>query len=265
MTRLPLHRATRTMISAAALGAFLLLTSRVMAGGLEVSPTTLQITSQQSAEGITLSNVGDTPLHAQVRVFAWSQKDNEDLLTPSTGITVSPPMLQIAPGASQLLRVIRSTSAPTGGSEQTYRLIIDEIPSPAPLPSGGSGTAGAKKASGTKSSTALDFYMRYSLPVFVGDTNDNAPSSLTWQLATSPRQWTLSVHNVGQTRAQIADIAAVLPNEERKMLFSGLAGYVLAGQSRSWTISAPDEGQKVIGLEAMINRKVLPVHADLAR
>ncbi|QNP50060.1 fimbrial biogenesis chaperone [Diaphorobacter aerolatus] len=192
MFSLRLFPVSRLLIATCALGG-LLMASTVRAGGLEVSPTTLQITSQQSADGITLSNVGATALHAQVRVFAWSQQDNEDLLTPSNALIVSPPMLQIAPGSSQLLRVIRSSGAPAPGTEQTYRLIIDEIPATV-TPTDAAGSAPPKGLS-----NSLNFYMRYSLPVFLGDTNDAPKTQLTWRVDKAPREWTLTVTNNGPT------------------------------------------------------------------
>lgn len=269
MTRLPMRRVSYSMARAYAATILLVTGAQVSAAGLEVSPTTLQLAPQQPAEGIMLSNIGDTPLHAQVRVFAWIQKDNEDLLMPTAALSVSPPMLRIAPRTVQLLRVIRTPSASAGGTEQAYRLIIDEIPSNAPPPGSDleSDTAGKKGATHDKTSTALSFYMRYSLPVFVGDSNDNTPPSLSWQLAKTARQWTLSVNNVGKTHAQIADLAAVTKPaaQERILLLPGLVGYVLAGQSRSWSLEAPDNAQELLGLEAMINRQVQPLHVDLAR
>lgn len=232
------------------------------AGGLEVSPTSLQITSQQSADGITLRNVGTTPMHAQVRVFAWSQKDNEDLLTPSNGVTVSPPMLQIAPGTSQLLRVIRTGTSPTPGTELTYRLIIDEIPAAATAPNASVATSEKTEAPRKVPANALSFYMRYSLPIFVGDTNDAPKTQLSWRLEKTAKEWTITANNTGGNRAQIADIQAVLPDDKRQELLPGLVGYVLAGQTRHWSFPAPDNAKKMTRLEAMVNRDVQPLHVS---
>ncbi|QIL81965.1 molecular chaperone [Diaphorobacter sp. HDW4A] len=238
----------------------------VSAAGLEVSPTSLQIASRQSADGITLRNVGDVTMYAQVRVFAWSQQNNEDLLTPSTALSVSPPMVQIAPGTSQLLRVIRSSGLPPSGTEETYRLIIDEIPAssitPAAAQAAASGASNSTAAPAKGTAPALSFYMRYSLPVFLGDSSDAPQTTLTWSLAKSANEWTIGVINTGANRAQVADITAVLPSGEKQVLMSGLVGYVLAGQSRHWNVPAPASTTKIDHFQAMINRTVQPIHVS---
>lgn len=261
MAYLRSSQVTRFLMTTCLIGGALI-APHAQAGGLEVSPTTLQITSKQSADGITLRNVGTTPIHAQVRVFAWSQKNNEDLLTTSNGITVSPPLLQIPPGTSQLLRVIRTSGAPLAGAEETYRLIIDEIPATTAAPAAAQAAIASSEAPKNGAAGGLDFYMRYSLPVFLGDSNDAPKTQLTWALQKSPKEWTLNVNNVGVYRAQIADVLAVLPDGSKRVLISGLAGYVLAGQSRHWSFPAPDSATKVDHFEAMINRDVQPLHVS---
>src|SRR5688572_1278675 len=43
------------------------------AGLIHVKPTTLVMPPGQSAAVLTVTNNGDTPINAQVRVFAWDQ------------------------------------------------------------------------------------------------------------------------------------------------------------------------------------------------
>src|SRR3546814_5352214 len=74
---------------------------------------------------------------------------------------VSPPMFTIAPGTQQLVRVVRVGGTPAANGEQSYRLLIDEVPDP---------TAPSK--------TTLNFVLRYSVPVFIGNA-DSAPE-LNW-------------------------------------------------------------------------------------
>src|SRR5690606_5105412 len=53
------------------------------ATGLQVSPTSLSLGEARAADGIWFSNTGRDRLHAQVRVYAWSQTGGKDLLEPS--------------------------------------------------------------------------------------------------------------------------------------------------------------------------------------
>src|SRR5690606_36902980 len=119
----------RLAIFSAALS--LLATALPYALGLQVSPVTVTRTAKETADGLTLSNVGDTTVHAQVRVYHWSQDQDGDRLDLSTGLVISPPMVVLEPGGKQLVRVIRTKLAPADGQpEDAYRVVIDELPVP---------------------------------------------------------------------------------------------------------------------------------------
>lgn len=104
----------------------LLFSGYTAASGLQVTPVTLTLEQTQRAEGIWLSNSGDSPINAQVRVFRWSQSSYKDQLAASQGLVISPPMLTIPPGGKQLIRVIRTGSP--AKVEDAYRLSINELP-----------------------------------------------------------------------------------------------------------------------------------------
>lgn len=230
-----------------------------LASGLQISPTTLQLAASQNADGIWLSNVGDTVISAQARVFLWTQQDEDDRLAPSTGLVVSPPMLQIPPGGKQFVRVIRS--GPPPAAETAYRVVVDELPVEAP-PSEGTPQVAAPAAQGKKQ-MGLSFVMRYSLPVFLNGTSATAPAApeLAWSVRKSATQWRLQVRNTGSTRARIADVQAVLADGSRTMLHGGLLGYALAGQTMHWNLPAPTTQQPVTGYEALVNYEVQQLHA----
>ena len=235
----------RTRLLATSSG--LLLAHAAASGGvLEVTPTLLQIATRQNADGVQLSNTGEGAIRAQVRVYAWTQQNGDDLLTPTRALIASPPLLHIAPGRTQLLRVIRAFGPVPVVEELAYRLIIDELPS-SPVPS-----VPPKQAD----TTAISFRMRYSLPVFVGDapTASVAPQ-LAWSFESTGRHWTLHATSSARSHAQIADLQAVLADGSRRMLFPGLLGYVLAGRSMQWSMPALTQpGSPIVSFEAMINR-----------
>lgn len=96
------------------------------ASGLQIAPVTLTLQATQNADGIWLSNAGENVLNAQVRVFHWRQEQTA-IRCPLSGLVISPPMLALAPGERQLIRVIR-TAPPSASVEEAYRLAIDELP-----------------------------------------------------------------------------------------------------------------------------------------
>jgi fimbrial chaperone protein len=93
-------------------------------GHLQARPTMLELAPGAAAGRMTLANTGDEPVPAQVRVFAWIQKDGEDVLVPTTDIVLSPPIVTVPAGAEQLVRIVRQ-GRPPARSDQAYRIVVD--------------------------------------------------------------------------------------------------------------------------------------------
>ncbi len=197
------------------------------AASLQVGPTSVTLQARQNADGLTLSNTGTAPLHAQVRVFRWTQENGEDRLQPTQDIAVSPPMLTIAPGAKQLVRVIR-LGPPPADAETSYRVIVDELPV----------ATGAAQAEAPAKS-GLQFVLQYSVPVFLMPAGeaDIAPRLQT-RLANEGGNAFLEISNTGRQHAQVADLVLVDARGERRAIAPGLSGYVLPGQTKRWPLPA---------------------------
>ncbi len=192
-----------------------------IAGGFSVSPTTLEFKADQTAQGLRLHNSGDRPINAQLRVFEWSQTAGEDVLTPSRSLVVSPPMATLAPGQQQFVRVIRTDTAPAA-AERSYRLLIDELPPPAP-------PAGVPVS-------GLDFVVRFSVPVFVAAASD-APGEARWSLhPTADGTLQLRGDNPSATHVQLADVRILDASGGTLYEQAGLVGYVLGGTQRGWLL-----------------------------
>ncbi|MBB5874708.1 molecular chaperone [Xanthomonas sp. 3498] len=192
-----------------------------VAASLQVAPTSVSLRAEETAQGVWLSNSGDVPLRAQVRVFHWQQRDGEDVLDPSDRIALSPPMLELAPHSRQLVRVIRLDPAP-GAGEDAYRILVDELPS--------------QDASGN-ASAGLQFVLRYSVPVFLKPAVATAPA-LRARLVRDGAGTALEVLNQGNGHAQLVDLQFVAGDGQRSAIAQGLAGYVLPGQRKRWPLPA---------------------------
>lgn len=209
------------------------------ASGLQVAPVSLTLVSSQNADGLWLSNTGDNVVHAQVRVYRWTQEDDADTLATTRGLVASPPMVELAAGDRQLIRAIRLGAPPAGGTEEAYRLIIDELPVHDPSQKG------------------LQYVLRYSVPVFVEPAG--APASapqLQWALRREGNKMLLEVSNSGGTHAQIADVGYTDAAGKHGDIARGLLGYVLAGARMRWAVRVPAAALADGGRwEAMINGK----------
>ncbi|WP_242630963.1 fimbrial biogenesis chaperone [Variovorax paradoxus] len=208
------------------------------ASGLQVSPVTLTLQATQNADGLWLSNTGDTVVHAQVRVYQWTQENGAEKLTTSRELLVSPPMVQVGASERQLIRVIR-TGATAGGVEGSYRVIIDELPVE------------------MKEKKGLQLVLRYSVPIFIAAAGAGAQSpapQLTWSLRREEGQAVLEVANNGGMHAQLADLDFVDTVGRRTPVHAGLMGYVLPGARMRWPLKTSAETFALGGvLETKIN------------
>lgn len=187
----------------------------VSAASLQVSPVTLDIPAPGSATTLTLNNTGTTPLKAQMRVFRWSMVNGKEHLEPATDVVASPPIAALQPSANYVVRVVRISKAPVV-QEETYRLVVDEIPEP------------SARVKGT-----VTMAFRYSIPVFF--TPQGASSSdLIWSTAQRDGKLYVSATNTGNRRVRLADLAVADGAGKRVTIAKGLAGYVFARQSKSW-------------------------------
>jgi fimbrial chaperone protein len=220
------------------------------ASGLQVAPTTLRLRASQSADGLWLSNTGDSEVHAQVRVYHWTQDDKGDQLVASRGLVISPPMVQLAPGERQLIRVIRVGAPPDGpgAMEDAYRLAIDELPI------------------STQGKHGLQFVLHYSVPIFVEPAGIAAsPPQLQWSLQRRGDNVLLQVSNHGGSHAQLAALDFADGAGRRTEINPGLLGYVLPGATMHWMLKPPPAVFAAGGtLEAMINGEKATQNLSLA-
>ena len=217
----------RYIVRPVLISSLLLSSSLAVASGLQVSPISLSLQARESASGLTLSNAGNDMLHAQVRVYQWSQDNNGDQLTPSRGLLASPPMIELKPGEKQLIRIIRAKAPPQGAGavEAAYRVLVNELP--------------IKSAT---QKTGLQFALSYSLPVFVQPVGVTKTSpQLQWSTHLQPdgKEIKLRVSNRGNGHAQLAGLIFVNAAGNSTDINPGLLGYVLPGATMNWTLKIP--------------------------
>ncbi len=218
-------------------------------------PTNIFIDSKEKGAALWLENRGETVQTYQMRLYAWSQNDGKDELGEQNGIVGSPPIMEIEPGKRQLIRLIR-TRMPPPGTELTYRIILDEIPSvQAEEPD---------KANGVK------FRMRYSIPVFVfgeGLSSQSLPgneeqdtdkpliaSHLSWRIKNGSKQKMLEISNSGPVHVHLRNLtfAGTAGTETNPR---GPAGYILPHTTMSWPVTSGMGSGPI--LLALVNGKQL--------
>ncbi|NIK32287.1 pilus assembly protein [Xanthomonas arboricola] len=186
-----------------------------VAAEIAIAPTTARIPADSDQATVWLYNQAALPWRAEAKLYRWRQDGDRELLEPATAATVSPAHFEIAPQGRQLLRVIRLGPSPVQ-TEDSYRLVVTQ------------------HAAGND--TEL---LRYSTPVFAlpsqpGDPHPALQASLSGQ--GSGRA--LKIHNAGLSHARLADLAYIDAGGTRRSIRDDLAGYVLPGQTRQWTLPA---------------------------
>jgi len=210
-----------------------------LAANLQISPVMINLRAGQGAAGINMQNLGETPVYGQVRVYHWEQKDGDDVLTPTQDVVASPPIIQIAPKTSQVIRLVRrSDQLPV--SELCYRILIDEIPKEENTPGSG-----------------VDIRLRYSVPLFVLPADDRAAPTLAWAVYRKEGGWMLRVRNSGTQRAQIGALELSNAAGQQFVIAPGLFGYVLAGKVREWRLPTPGDADLngTLAVKANINAR----------
>lgn len=112
------------------------------ATSMDIAPTLVQLTP--GAAGLFyVTNHGAQPLTVEIQAMDWAQHDGRDALSTSEVFFTSPPVVTIAPGARQSVRLLAVKPG-------TYRLLVSELPDPA-------ADAGRVKV-----------LLQFSVPVFAG-------------------------------------------------------------------------------------------------
>jgi fimbrial chaperone protein len=212
------------VLTQAACGLLLLLTGAgvVNAASVAVSPVRATLSASESLGAITVHNAGTEPVPMQLEVLNWSQAKGKDVFTPTREVLANPPIFTVPAGGSQLVRVgLRRT--PDAQRELTYRIFLQELP-PSDLDLQGATMA-----------------LRISLPVFVLPEVDAKPV-LRWQAARTPQgALKLSLTNNGNAHIQIKNFELSLFGSAQPWKTQASSEYVLAGQSRDWTLPANAE------------------------
>ncbi|WP_162925803.1 fimbrial biogenesis chaperone [Isoalcanivorax indicus] len=204
------------------------------AGSLSVSPVLITLEPAQQNRTLTLRNTAAREGYYQLQLFAWSQEDGETRLTPQESLIVTPPLALIAPGASQLARIVRADQGVSSDREGSYRLIISEIPHDL-LEQG---------------DAAVNVLLRVSVPVFTQGPADAAPR-LQASLTTRNGQPHLRLDNRGNRHARLTDASLADPQGQITPWRAGLLGYVLPDSVFYWPL--PDDGTDATQLRVSVN------------
>jgi fimbrial chaperone protein len=99
------------------------------AASLRVAPILLDVQSGAKLTTLHVWNDDKTRVNIQVRVYLWTKKGNDDILTPTKDVIATPPIGTLKPGGENLIRIVRVATTPVTKREN-YRVLVDQLPDP---------------------------------------------------------------------------------------------------------------------------------------
>ena len=215
-----LRNSCRRMAAALAIAStaviLLLAVPAAPAQALSVLPVNIFFSPGQKASSLTVTNAGATETSIQIRAYAWSQQGGDDQLTESDAVVLSPPLTTIAPGASQVVRLILRQLPQ--GREATYRILIDQIPPPA-------------------EPGIVHMVLRMSIPIFAQPPTRAVPH-VQFHLELDSGKLIVVGINDGLSHEVVRDIVLTTKDGRKLKEESSALPYILAGVTRRWTIAA---------------------------
>ena len=210
------RRMAAALAYAGAAGILLLAGPPATAQSLAVLPVNILFSPGQKASSLIVTNKGTSETAIQIRAFAWTQTDSDDQLTDSDAVVLSPPLATIAPGASQVVRLVLRQLPQ--GREATYRILVDQIPPPA-------------------EPGIVHMVLRMSIPIFAEPPTRAVPH-VQFHLQVDSGKLVLVAMNDGLSHEVIRDVVLTTSDGRKLKGNSDASPYILAGVTRRWTIAA---------------------------
>ncbi len=189
---------------------------------VQIFPTRIEFTEEETTQTITIRNKKETTLTVQISPRDWNQDGNgQDRYRETDDLLVFPRMATLDPGGEQKLR-LRYRGKP-GEVERAFRLLVEEIPAPQP------GTS------------AMRFVVTMSVPIFVLPQNQAHDATIE---NTELKQGAVQValKNAGTVHEQAAAIRYRIMGAGGTVLEEGEGNgwYVLPGRTRTFRVNVPE-------------------------
>lgn len=210
---------------------------------VKVSPVNIELAAGQNSTSLKLSNDENALVAVQVRIFKWVQQNGQDVLTPTQDVSVSPPFIKMKPKSENAVRIVRTGKSPRGG-EDSYRVVIDEIPS-----------AESLKAN------QVSFVVRQVLPLFF--QGQNAPKgAVDWSAKTQGNGLAITAANSGGRHLKVIDLNIIQKNQTIGSK-KGLVGYVLNDSSATWNVPTKGKISKGSVVELSLKSDREPINVQV--
>ncbi len=195
------------------------------AADMRVAPTRLFFAPEQRVQDVLIANPGGQPLLVELQAFHWSAAP----LEPAEEVVLSPPIVQIPPGESAVVRV-GFRGAKREACETSYRLWLTEVPQ------------------GPTPGKPVLLRTRMDLPIFRLQAKD---CHADLHALLNAEQHQLNVENRGNAHALMQKLTLRHDRGETPVVMSSL-GYVLPGEKREFPVPMNARLDQVRWLELVV-------------
>jgi fimbrial chaperone protein len=223
----PGPRPSRGLAGAGLCALLTAITAQADAASLRILPVRIEMAAEKQFCALTIANDDANATTVQIRGFGWRKDEaGNDQLDPDAGPMLNPSIVSIAGGETRLIRC--SLPAKAGPHEESYRLIIDELPTAAP-------------AAGT-----VRTLLRVSIPLF--RTQPSAAPLLNWSIGRNAEGPALLLANRGGRHIQaVAVNLRFASGLSRAMKLE--RGFYLLADGRLLLPLGPLDGSDIAGVE----------------
>lgn len=159
--------------------------------GFDVSPIRLQLSPATPSSALILTNRTAKPRLIEVSTMLWQRAEHQDQYSPSRDILTNPPVFEVAPYATQIVRVGLNT-AKAAATESSYRVYLTEVPTDEPQ-------------------QQLQVVLSIGIPVFVSPEGGEK-YQLAWQAkAINNEIVELTMQNTGNSHVQLEQLSFYSP------------------------------------------------------
>jgi fimbrial chaperone protein len=204
--------------------------SQAYAADFQIQPTTLELTGGARSGAFSVINNGNEKINFQISVKEWTQDANgKDVYTDTKDIIFFPKIMTTGPNEQRAIRI--GLKAPLSVNEKTYRLFVEEIPSP-------------KKETMTtgkgKIKAGITIAFRFATPIFVKPRKEQQ-SALVDKIGMSKGLVKASIKNTGNVHIKVQSVTIRGKASDGRELFSkDVAGwYILHGMSATYETAVP--------------------------
>jgi fimbrial chaperone protein len=206
--------------------------SRAFAADFQIQPTTLDLGGSVKSGAFSVINNGNEKIDFQISVKEWSQDaSGKDVYEDTKDVIFFPKIMSVEPFGQRAIRIGLKT--PPSKMEKTYRLFVEEIPTPKKTPD-------VKLKGNIQAGLTIAF--RFATPIFVKPIQPQE-SYVIERVEMSKGTVKAIVKNTGNVHVKLRAVTFSGKGADGKELYSKeIAGwYILHSMSLPYEAAVPQE------------------------